>query len=300
MSSRDDFLQKTKDIIAKRAGFRCSNPTCHHITIGANSNPEKSTNIGVASHISAAAQGGPRYNPILTPVERVSIENAIWLCQMCSVLIDKDPEIYTVEILKSWKLNIEKTSLEAVNTPGHTDIYCGYNESLCDDEIDPWSENFDAEYEKMERRSSILCDITSLLAACRRMNSWDNRSELKLYSWLEEHSEDELGEEDIQTLEIILKSVIEYLQIHIEMDRQLMNVEFDNYANESFLYLYIKIHPALTSREIADANRIDMKATRAVLEHMWKKGKIIPATLKDNPVSDFDSCRWMKNYDSID
>jgi hypothetical protein len=299
-SNRDDFSQRTKDLLAKRAGFRCSNPTCRHITIGANSNPQKSTNIGVASHISAAAQGGARYNPKLTSGERMSIENALWLCQMCSVLIDKDPDKYTVEILKSWKTNAEKVSMEAVNTPDRMDIYSDYNESLYDDETDSWSEGFDIEHENIEKRSSILCDITSLLSACRRTKSWDNRSELKLYSWLDGHLEDEIGEEDIQVLEIIRKSVIEYLQIHIDIDRQLMDVPLDDYVNEYFLYVYINIHPALTSSEIADANRISKEAIRIALESMWKEGKIIPATLKDDPVCDFDSCRWMKNYDSID
>lgn len=299
-SNRDNFPQKTKELLAKRAGFRCSNPTCRHITIGANSNPQKSTNIGVASHISAAAQGGPRYNPKLNSYERESIENALWLCQTCSVLIDKDPDKYTVETLKEWKKVAENASMEAVNTPGHIEMYCDYNEFLYDDVIDPWSEDFDTEYEKMEKRSSIFCDITSLLAACRRTKSWDNRSELKLYTWLDGHSEDEIAEEDIPALETIRKSVIEYLQIHIDMDRQLMDVPLDDHVDECFLYTYIKIHPTLTSIEIADANRISMKAIKIALESMWRDGKIIPATLKDDPDRDFNSCRWMKNYDSID
>jgi hypothetical protein len=298
-SNRDDFPQKTKDLLAKRAGFRCSNPTCHRITIGANSNPQKSTNIGVASHISAAAQGGPRYNPKLTSSERMSIENALWLCQTCSVLIDKDPDKYLVEVLKEWKTSAEKKSMEAVSSPVPMDIYFDYNESLGDDEVDPWSEDFDTEYEKMEKRSSILCDITSLLAACRRTKSWDNRSELKLYSWLDGHSEDEIVEEDIQELEIIRKSVIEYLQIHIDMDRQLMNVPLDDHVNEHLLYVYIEIHPALTISELAEASRISIRTIRIAVESMWKDGKIIPVTLKDDPICDFDNCRWMKNYDSI-
>ncbi|ROR29193.1 hypothetical protein EDD66_103128 [Mobilisporobacter senegalensis] len=81
-------------------------------------------------------------------------------------MIDKDSDKYTVDILKNWKTNAEKVSMDAVNTPGNRDIYCDCNESLCDDQIDPWNEDFDAEYEKMEKRSSILCNITSLLVAC--------------------------------------------------------------------------------------------------------------------------------------
>lgn len=34
---------------------------------------------------------------------------------------------------------------------------------------------------------------------------------LKLYSWLGDHSEEEIGGEDIQELEIIRKNIIEYL-----------------------------------------------------------------------------------------
>lgn len=296
--NRDDFPQKVKDLLAKRAGFRCSNPACRHITIGANSNPQKTTNIGVASHISAAAQGGPRYSSEISSDERSSIENAIWLCQTCSVLIDRDSEKYTVDILKNWKVNAEKASMEAVNTPGSTDIYCDYSESSNDNELDSWSGDFDVEYDKIEKRSLILCDITSLLAACRRTMSWDNRSELKLYSWLDDHSEEEIKEQEIEELENIRRNVIEYLRIHIDMDSELMDIPLDEHVNEYFLFEYINLHPALTSREIANANRISLKAIKKSLESMWKRGKITPATTKDNPICDFASCRWMKNYDS--
>lgn len=300
VSKRDDFPQKIKELLAKRAGFRCSNPMCRRITIGANSNPQKSTNIGVASHISAAAQGGPRYNPKLTSEERMSIENAIWLCQTCSILIDKDPDKYTDDILKGWKVNAENESFMAVNTPTYMNINYENDNLFYDEEADFWSEDFDFKSEESNKRSSITCDITSLLAACRRTKSWDNRSELKLYSWLNEHSEEEVTLENIQELKIIRKNLIEYLQIHLDMDKQLMDVPIDNFVNEFNIYVYIEIHPALTSNEIAEANRINMKVLRGVLESMWKEGKIIPATLEDDPVSNFEGCRWMKNYDAID
>ena len=77
---RDDFTNKTKDILAKRAGYICSNPHCAKPTIGPNSDQSKALSIGVASHITAAAFGGPRYNKDLTNEQRIDLSNGIWLC----------------------------------------------------------------------------------------------------------------------------------------------------------------------------------------------------------------------------
>lgn len=107
---RDDFSQKIKDDLAKRASFRCSNPNCQKPTIGAQKGDGKSINIGVAAHIAAAAPGGPRYDASMTSQERSSFENGIWLCANCSTLIDKDERYYTVDLLKNWKHQAEDTS----------------------------------------------------------------------------------------------------------------------------------------------------------------------------------------------
>lgn len=101
--NRDDFPQKIKDAVAKRAAFMCSNPDCKDITVRSHSDPEKSSNNGVAAHICAAAPGGPRYDPQQTPEERSSINNAIWLCHSCSDIVDKDAKKYTEEVLHEWK-----------------------------------------------------------------------------------------------------------------------------------------------------------------------------------------------------
>ena len=100
---RDDFTDKTKQILARRVNDFCSNPNCRQQTSGPHSDPGKSTIIGEAAHITAAEEGGPRYNPDLTAEKRKSPENGIWLCASCADLIDKDEERYTVELLKEWK-----------------------------------------------------------------------------------------------------------------------------------------------------------------------------------------------------
>ena len=115
MNNRDNFKATTKDVLPKRVGYLCSNPNCRKFTIGANHNKNKSTSIGVAAHISAASSGGPRYNSDLSLEQRIHIENAIWLCTNCSVMIDKDEINYPVELLKSWKIVAEYESILQIN-----------------------------------------------------------------------------------------------------------------------------------------------------------------------------------------
>lgn len=102
----DNFTQKIIKVLKERVGHKCSNPDCKCPTSG----PQVgggAKNVGVAAHICAASPGGPRYDSRQLPAERASIENAIWLCQLCSVVIDRDHERYTVETLKDWKSQAE-------------------------------------------------------------------------------------------------------------------------------------------------------------------------------------------------
>ena len=115
--TRDDFTANTIDVLTKRSGNCCSNPDCRRLIVGPSSNPEKAVIIGVAAHITAAAQGGPRYNDSLSSDERKHIANGIWLCATCSTLIDKDWQYYPTSLLLEWKtaseLSIRKTLLSS-------------------------------------------------------------------------------------------------------------------------------------------------------------------------------------------
>ena len=66
---RDDFSQRTKDLLANRVGWKCSNPNCRKATRGAGIGKENIINIGVASHITAASKGGPRYDENMADTE---------------------------------------------------------------------------------------------------------------------------------------------------------------------------------------------------------------------------------------
>ena len=109
-SKRDNFVRAIVDKVAERAGYICSNPSCNRITIGPTDNDiNKSTKTGIAAHICAASPGGPRYDMSQSTQERKSINNAIWLCGTCSILIDKNGGIdYPAPDLKKWKKDHEK------------------------------------------------------------------------------------------------------------------------------------------------------------------------------------------------
>ncbi|MBW3695608.1 hypothetical protein EK599_07860 [Vibrio sp. T187] len=118
--NRDDFSASTKRTLAERVGYRCSNPGCGVETAGASiGNNLKVTRIGVAAHITAAARGGPRYDESLSQDARKSITNGIWLCQSCSVLIDRDEHNYSVSLLQSWK---QEAELRANSRIGKQDV----------------------------------------------------------------------------------------------------------------------------------------------------------------------------------
>jgi hypothetical protein len=111
---RDNFSKQTLDILAKRVGIRCSNPGCRKLTAGPRSESTQIINIGVGAHITAAASGGPRYNPSLSTEERRSINNGIWLCQNCAKLVDNDPKRYSIEVLTNWKQSAENLALSEI------------------------------------------------------------------------------------------------------------------------------------------------------------------------------------------
>jgi len=116
MTNRDEFTPRTKQKLAERVGYRCSNTECGKNTIGPHSSNDRSVSIGKACHITAASPGGPRYDETMTPEQRKSIDNGIWLCSNCSDWVDKDWNRYLTPILHEWKNKAEcKAENEMLN-----------------------------------------------------------------------------------------------------------------------------------------------------------------------------------------
>src|SRR5579862_8809083 len=106
MPARDEFSEPTKQLLARRAGFRCS--ICQEPTVGPHSDPGRSLYLGEASHIYAAAPHGPRSKPSLRSEERADHTNGIHLCKMHARLVDVDTTAYTAEKLIEIKFKHEQ------------------------------------------------------------------------------------------------------------------------------------------------------------------------------------------------
>jgi hypothetical protein len=109
--SRDDFSEPTKRNLARRVNYKCSYPECLRPTEGPHTDPNKYLSVGVAAHITAASDNGPRYNSSLSSVQRKDITNGIWLCETHAKMIDKDAERYSAETLNEWKEIAEEIAL---------------------------------------------------------------------------------------------------------------------------------------------------------------------------------------------
>ncbi len=93
------FTKKTKEILAKSAAYKCSNPSCGVLTVGPNSQRDKVTSLGEAAHIYGAKPTSARYNTDMTNSSRAEITNGIWLCSNCHNKIDDDKGTYPADLL---------------------------------------------------------------------------------------------------------------------------------------------------------------------------------------------------------
>jgi vacuolar-type H+-ATPase subunit H len=71
-------------------------------------------------------------------------------------------------------------------------------------------------------RKRVLSEIEIILKECRSKISWDDRSELKLYQWLNNRHEIDLYSSKLSDLFQIRDSLQKYLKVHEEMDRDML------------------------------------------------------------------------------
>src|SRR5207248_10879375 len=64
-----------------------------------------------------AALGGARFDPDLTPDQRASRQNGIWLCQTHAKLVDDNAGRYPRQLLLAWKGAAEERAREAQGRP---------------------------------------------------------------------------------------------------------------------------------------------------------------------------------------
>lgn len=103
--------------MGKRSGYICAYPGCRRMTVAGSKDRESGvTMTGVAAHITAASEEGPRYDKDMSPEERASETNGIWACQIHGKFIDDNPSKCTVIELRRWKAQHEKWVFDRVES----------------------------------------------------------------------------------------------------------------------------------------------------------------------------------------
>lgn len=79
------------------------------MTLKAGDEPTDIVMTGIAAHICAASENGPRYDASQTPEERKAIENGVFLCATCATMIDKNKGIdFPAPLLRQWRHDHEE------------------------------------------------------------------------------------------------------------------------------------------------------------------------------------------------
>lgn len=176
--SRDDFTEPVKRELQRRVGTLCSNPECKTLTSGPNENKDKSTSIGVAAHITAAAPNGPRYDEKLNSSQRSDISNGIWLCLNCSTIIDKDSKRFNINLLKEWKKKAEDFARDVIDGKAtHTPPIV----------LKIFEDTISQQNEKIENRDQIIKELEEKYLSVTKSLEMNSQG-----SELERQSEEEL------------------------------------------------------------------------------------------------------------
>src|SRR6266849_4875310 len=121
-NARDNFSRETIRTLCDRVGGLCSKPDCRAPTKAPHTDDDRAVTVGVACHIYGAAPGGPRYDPSQMPAQRSSIDNGIWLCPTCAVLIDKDEARFSPAVLREWREKAEQEARTRVGKPSAASV----------------------------------------------------------------------------------------------------------------------------------------------------------------------------------
>lgn len=111
-SKRENFTDKVRKTVARKAMYICSNPDCLRVT-GYSTTKGKPRAIAQAAHIAAAVDSGPRGKDLVrmpdgSAAPRGDEANAVWLCLPCHYRIDADEEAFPADVLVTWKRDHEE------------------------------------------------------------------------------------------------------------------------------------------------------------------------------------------------
>lgn len=98
---------KDRVILWGRAAARCSFPGCRIVLIEPASSLDAEATFGQAAHIVAHSSGGPRFDGTFPTDKLDKYENLLLLCGNHHTIVDRQPNTYSVDDLRSWKAEHE-------------------------------------------------------------------------------------------------------------------------------------------------------------------------------------------------
>lgn len=114
--ARDLVPKAQEKIVIQRSGDCCAYPSCGiALSIDAQAAEDLHKAVGKVAHIRAASAGGPRYDASMTPTQRGSADNLIYLCGPHHDVIDTQLHFHTVEFLQDIKIKHERAVARAMS-----------------------------------------------------------------------------------------------------------------------------------------------------------------------------------------
>lgn len=104
-----NFSDSVVKDIAQKAMYICANPVCLCLT-GYSTTEGKPRSIAEGAHVLPSGTNGPRVEDVeaYPDIIRSSSANGIWLCRVCHVMVDDDPDHYNSAELFNWKKRHEQ------------------------------------------------------------------------------------------------------------------------------------------------------------------------------------------------
>ena len=112
-TDRIEFDNKVKEVIRRRAGYRCCK--CGRTLVGPGATTSDSVELGQCAHIYAAKSSGPRGQSHLTEKQLKSVENGMYLCTHCHKLVDgklhkkkyRAEQLLQIKAIHEYKIAVE-------------------------------------------------------------------------------------------------------------------------------------------------------------------------------------------------
>lgn len=103
-----EFTPSVADDLARRACYRCGNPSCRASTLFSLRDASKVVYLGNAAQIQGVAKPAHRFDKLQSMEDRCCVKNGIHLCLVCHKIVDSEYATeYTVTVLRDWKQRCE-------------------------------------------------------------------------------------------------------------------------------------------------------------------------------------------------